>query len=412
MLAPLVALVLAGTAAAIPASEIFGGGGGVWRRQTCSVAASYPTVNERQLPDPWKLSSSGKVVASEAEWGCRQDEMSRQLQQYVLGDLPPPPSSLTASVSGTTMSITIKVGSNTKTLSVGFTRPSGGSGTTGGAAIIGIGGISIPVPAGLGRINFGNDACAAQANPRSHGTGWFFDLHGRDHSAGATTAWAWCVGRIVDALEKVGASATGIDPTRLGVTGCSRNGKGAFVVGALERRIALTIPQESGSGGAACWRVSDSEKAKGKNIQTASQIVGENAWFSPRFNQYTSKTTAIPADHHFLAALVAPRGLFSIENDIDWLGPVSTTTCMKAGRQIYAGLGVAQNMGFSLVGGHQHCQFPSATTADLNSYINAFLLRTSATTSNVETSKATVNMNDWVSNWSASPKLKLSYPAK
>ncbi|KLU91213.1 hypothetical protein MAPG_09735 [Magnaporthiopsis poae ATCC 64411] len=408
MLVQLAALVLAGTAAAIPASEIFGG---LWRRQSCSVMSNYPTVNERQLPDPWKITSTGKAVASEADWTCRQEEMSKQLQQYVLGDFPPPPSSLTATVSGNTMSITIKVGSNTKTLSVGFTRPSS-SGTTGGAAIIGIGGISIPVPAGVGRINFGNDACAAQVNPRSHGTGWFFDLHGRDHSAGATTAWAWCVGRIVDALEKPGPSATGIDPKRLGVSGCSRNGKGAFIVGALEKRIALTIPQESGSGGAACWRISDSEKAKGKNIQTASQIVGENAWFSPKFNQYTSRTTSIPADHHFLAALVAPRGLFVIENDIDWLGPVSTTACMKAGRQIYAGLGVGPNMGFSLVGGHQHCQFPSATTSNLNSYINRFLLKTSTTTGNVEVSKATVNMNDWVSNWSASPKLTITNPDK
>lgn len=164
----------------------------------------------------------------------------------------------------------------------------------------------------------------------------------------------------------------------------------------------MTIPQESGSGGAACWRISDSEKSKGKNIQTAGQIVGENAWFSPKFNSVTSKTNTIPEDHHFLAALVAPRGLFVIENDIDWLGPVSTTACMKAGRQIYKALGVGPNMGFSLVGGHSHCQFPSATNENLNSYINTFLLG-QGKTNDVETSKATVNMADWTSNWSTAP---------
>jgi hypothetical protein len=395
MLALTSALLLAVPALAMPAADLF-------RRQaTCATKDNYAAVNEKALPDPWKF-ADGTAVSSAANWTCRQAEMSKILQQYILGDYPPPPSSVSATMSGGSMSLTVTVGSNSKTISVSITKPSGG-GASGGPAIIGVGGVSIPVPAGVGRINFGNDACAAQASPSSHGTGWFFDLHGRSHSAGATTAWAWCVGRIIDGLEKLGPAATGIDTTKLGVTGCSRNGKGAFMVGALEKRIALTIPQESGSGGAACWRVSDSEKAKGKNIQTGGQIVGENAWFSPKFNSFTSKITTIPGDFHFLAAMVSPRGLFVIENDIDWLGPVSTTACMKAGRMIYQGLGVGPNMGFSLVGGHQHCQFPSASTTNLNSYINAFLLG-QGKTNDVETSKATVQMSEWVGGWSAAPK--------
>lgn len=80
--------------------------------------------------------------------------------------------------------------------------------------------------------------------------------------------------------------------------------------------------------------------------------MGENAWFSPRFNSYVSATSSIPEDHHLLAALTVPRGLFVVENDIDWLGPVSTTGAMKAGRLIYKAYGVPNHMGFSLVGGH------------------------------------------------------------
>jgi hypothetical protein len=383
------ALLLASGALALPASELFE------RQGTCATASSYATVNEKGLNDPWKF-ADGKAVTTAADWTCRQAEMSKMLQQYELGDYPGPPDSLTASLSGTTLTLNIKVGSNSKTVTTTFSKGSSG------AAIIGVGGISVPVPGTVGKINFGNDACAAQTNPSSHGSGWFFDLHGKSHSAGATTAWAWCVGRIIDGLEQLGVDKTGIDPKKLGVTGCSRNGKGAFMVGALEKRIALTIPQESGSGGAACWRISDSEKSKGKNIQTASQIVTENAWFSPKFNSFTKATSTIPEDHHFLAALVAPRGLFVIENDIDWLGPVSTTACMKAGRQIYKQLGVGPNMGFSLVGGHSHCSFPSATTANLNSYINTFLLG-QGPTNDVETSKATVSMSEWTGSWSAGP---------
>ena len=399
MLSLTTALLLAAPALALPASELFE------RQATCSTASSFAAVSNKGLPDPWKF-ADGKAVASAEDWACRQAEMSKIMQQYELGDYPGPPDSLTATMSGNTMNLNIKVGSNTKTLSVAINKPSGG-GATGGPAIIGVGGISIPVPANVGKITFGNDACAAQANTNSHGTGWFFDLHGKTHTSGATSAWAWCVGRIIDGLEQLGPEATGIDTKRLGVTGCSRNGKGAFMVGALESRIALTIPQESGSGGAACWRVSDSEKGKGKNIQTAGQIVTENAWFSPNFNAYVSRTDTMPEDHHFLAALIAPRGLFVIENDTDWLGPVSTTVCMKAGRQIYKGLGVGPNMGFSIVGGHQHCQFPSQTTANLNSYINEFLLGTGKS-NDVETSTSQVSMTEWTGGWSAAPSINLA----
>ncbi|KAJ2905893.1 4-O-methyl-glucuronoyl methylesterase [Zalerion maritima] len=241
-------------------------------------------------------------------------------------------------------------------------------------AIIGIGGISIPFPSSVGTINFGNDQMAAQMSPSSHGSGLFFDLYGSGHSAGALTAWSWGVSRLIDGLEQLGSDATGIDTTRLGVTGCSRNGKGAFMVGALEPRIALTIPQEPGSGGAACWRISDDEQSKGKNIQTVGRVVTENAWFSPRFNQHSQATATIPEYHHLLAGLVAPHGLYVAENDIDWLGPASTTGCMMAGRLIYKTLGVENNMGYSLVGGHNHCEFPSSQIGELEGYINAFLL--------------------------------------
>lgn len=363
---------------------------------TCALASTYATVNEKQLPDPWKF-ANGSAVTSAADWECRKQEISRIMQQFELGTLPPAPSDLTAKMSGSSIEVTIKVGSNTKTVSFAITKGNG-------PAIIGVGGTSVPVASGIGKITFDNNACAAQTNPQSHGTGWFFDLHGKSHSAGATLAWAWCVGRLIDGLELLGQNATGVDPKKLGVTGCSRNGKGAFIVGAFEPRIALTIPQESGSGGAACWRISDSEKSKGKNIQTGGQIVGENAWFSPNFNSVSSKTTTIPEDHHFLAALVAPRGLFVIENDIDWLGPVSTTGCMEAGRLIYNALGAANNFAFSLVGGHSHCSFPNASTADLTSYQQAFLLgQGKAAAINKSNFKPT--MSDWVSSWRAAPSL-------
>jgi len=381
------AILLAGSALAMPAREIFE------RQAACSAPASVAAVSTSKLPDPF-TSASGKKITTKADFECRKREISKAFQQYELGELPPAPESVKATVTATGISVVVSNGGKSVTISATIRKPAaGGAGPL--PAIIAVGGSSLPVPAGVATINFGNDACAAQSGSSSRGKGLFYDLFGSGHSAGALTAWAWCVGRIIDGLEQVGAASSGIDTKRLGVTGCSRNGKGAFIIGAFNDRIALTLPQESGSGGAACWRISDQQKSAGKNIQTAGQIVGENVWFSKNLNTYTSKVTTIPEDHHMLAALVAPRGLYVIENDIDWLGPVSTTGCMKAGRLIYKALGVPTAMGFSLVGGHSHCQFPSSQQTELTSYINKYLLGTGPDPPAIEKSTASVAADAW-----------------
>ncbi|EGZ69793.1 hypothetical protein NEUTE2DRAFT_160132 [Neurospora tetrasperma FGSC 2509] len=364
-LTPALLLASAAFAVAAPASQIL--------ERQCSVAGNYPTAAVSKLPDPF-TTAGGQKITTKADFDCRKAEISKILQQYELGTYPGKPDKVEGSLSGNTLTVRITVGSQTVSFTASIKKPSSGSGPF--PAIIGIGGISIPIPSTVATITFPNDDFAQQSGTSSRGKGKFYTLFGSSHSAGALTAWAWGVDRLVDALEQV-QSTSGIDPKRLGVTGCSRNGKGAFVAGALVDRIALTIPQESGSGGAACWRISDSEKSAGKNIQTASQIVTENVWFSPAFNAYTRQTTNIPADHHMLAALTVPRGLIAFENDIDWLGPVSTTACMQAGRLIYKAYGVPNYMGFSLVGGHGHCQFPSSQQSELTSYIDYFLLKVS-----------------------------------
>ncbi|KAH7122483.1 hypothetical protein B0J11DRAFT_531626 [Dendryphion nanum] len=347
------------------------------RQAACNVPTSFPSTSNSKLPNPFKF-FDGKTVASQADWECRQQEVNAAIQAQELGILPGKPDKVAASGTST-LSITSTVGGKSVSFSVSIKKPSG---TGPFPAIIAYGGASIPVPGTVATITFNNNDVADQQGQSSRGRGKFFDLYGSGHSAGALTAWAWGVDRIIDALELVD---TGIDPKRIGVTGCSRNGKGAFVAAALVPRVALGLPQESGAGGAACWRISDSEKSAGKNIQTSSQIVGENVWFSKNFNTFATKSATLATDHHQLAGLVAPRGLLVIENEIDWLGPVSTTACMKAGRLIYKALGVPDNMGFSGAGNHAHCSFPSNQQTELTAFINKFLLNQSgANTANIE----------------------------
>jgi hypothetical protein len=190
-------------------------------------------------------------------------------------------------------------------------------------------------------------------------------------------AWTWGISRVIDALKQT--PAANINTYSLGVTGCSSNGKGALVAGAFEQRIALTIPQESGSGGDTSWRISD---YIGPNItQTAGEIVQENVWFSTSFNQYANNVSILPYDHHMLAGLVAPRGLLALDNtDYAWLGPLSAYGAMSATKLIYQSLNASDSFGFSQVGNHSHCVFPSSQQSDLDAYVNKFLLNKTSTT--------------------------------
>lgn len=323
-------------------------------------------------------------MTTKAQWDCRRAEILQLLQKYELGTLPPKPSSVTGSLSGNVLTVNVSEGGKSISFTATISLPNG-SGPF--PAIIGVGGISIPRPSGVALITFNNDDMAAQINSGSRGQGKFYQLYGANHSAGAMTAWAWGISRIIDVLETIPNS--NIDLTKLAVSGCSRNGKGALVAGAFETRIALTIPQESGSGGAGCWRISDRMLSSGVSTQTASEIVGENVWFSPEFNQFSNQVNNLPFDHHLLAALVAPRPLLIIDNtSIDWLGPESVWGCMLTANKVWKALGVGDLMGVSQVGNHNHCAFPGNEQSDLDAFVNKFLNGQSTNTNILKTDGA------------------------
>ncbi|KAA8905680.1 Glucuronoyl esterase catalytic domain from Hypocrea Jecorina [Sphaerosporella brunnea] len=319
----------------------------VWGHATTTCSAlpanpSLPTVSK--LPDP-SLPVSGPRVSTKSGWQCCQQEISVLLQRYELGTLPPKPPSVTASFSGNKLTINCADSGN---------YPS--CGTTPYPALIAYGGLSVPPPAGVAVIILNNNDIAGQNSASSRGRGKFFTLYGSGHSAGAMAAWAWEFARI--------------------------NTKISMVAGAFDPRIVLTIPQASGSGGAACWRLPNYQQSIGQNVQTASEIVSENVWFS------TNSVNTLPFDHHTLAGLISPRGLFVIENTyMEWLGNLSTYGCMKTAHKLWEALGVPDSMGFSQVGNHNHCQFPSFQQGDLNAFVNNFLLGKSTNTNITKTDR-------------------------
>lgn len=331
-----------------------------------------------KLPDPF-TSLSGTRVSTLLEWRNRREELSKLAQAFVYGTKPPKPSGVSASFSAGKLTLTCSDGGKSISFSVTITLPPTGAPPY--PALIVLGSYALPpvVSGGVATIAFNNDEMAQQLDKTSRGKGKFFDLYGTSIDSGSLIAWAWGVSRVIDGLEQT-APLHGLDVTRLAVTGCSRNGKGALACGAFDERIALTIPQESGAGGAASWRIADDEFANGQKIQTASEIIGENAWLGTGFNQFAKSTATLPIDQHEVMALCAPRGLLVLENDIDWLGPVATYGASKAAHKVYEALGLPNNMGISLSTPHNHCQLPSDQAAELYAYLIAFLFGGSANT--------------------------------
>jgi (4-O-methyl)-D-glucuronate---lignin esterase len=350
-----------------------GTGGGT----TCTLPPmpSYASLpNNSFLPDPFMF-LNGTRMTTKAEWACRRTEIAMLAQEFEYGYKPNPPSSATTgSRSGNTVTVTVNDNGRTVTFNASVTYPS--TGTAPYPAIIGVGASNLNNSAlssmGVAVINLPNDQIGQQNGQGSRGVGRFYDMYGSGHSAGALMAWAWGASRLIDALEKT--PAANIDTTRLGVTGCSRNGKGALAIGAFDERIKLTIPQEPGSGGSGTWRVSNQMLSQGQSTQTLGQIVGENVWFRSNFSQFSNTVPKLPFDHHSIEGLVAPRALLVIENNILWLGPQSSWTGANAGRRIWEALGITDRMGYSLTTEHGHCSFPSSQQAEVNAYVQKFLI--------------------------------------
>jgi hypothetical protein len=356
----------------LPASGVEDGG--VSCAKPTLPAASALTPHETHQ-DPFTM-LSGSRITKKSEWACRRAEIKAQVEEYESGPKPVvPKDSVTAQFANDKLTVTVENGDKSVSFSVDIKRPpNAGAGPS--PLLIGVGGNFLGSAVfddnGVAQANFNNNGVGDQNGKR--GVGSFYTLYGQDHPASSMIAWAWGVSRIIDALEKT--PAANIDPKRIAVTGCSRNGKGALTVGAFDERIALTIPQESGAGGSASWRVSQAASNSGENVQTLSNAASEQPWFRASFGSTFggSKVTTLPFDHHMVMGLVAPRALLVIDNRIDWLGIDSTFTAGSIAHGIWEGLGVPDTMGYWQLGGHDHCSFPAAQTAMLAAYVKKFLV--------------------------------------
>ncbi|WP_437591207.1 glucuronyl esterase domain-containing protein [Sorangium sp. So ce1000] len=369
-------------------------------KPTLPAASALPVFETHH--DPF-LMLSGSRITKKSEWACRRAEIKAQVEEYESGTKPAvSKDNVTGQFSGNKLTVNVSEGGKSVSFSINISRPSGASGAI--PLLIGVGGSNLDNTVfsqnGVATATFDNNAMGAQSGGGSRGTGTFYNLYGSNHSASSMIAWAWGISRIIDALEKT--PGANIDPKRIAVTGCSRNGKGALTAGAFDERIVLTIPQESGAGGSASWRVSQAGSSAGENVQTLSSAAGEQPWFRANFgSNFGNRVTSLPFDHHMVMGMVAPRAMLVIDNKIDWLGIDSTFTAGSIAHEIWKGLGVPDKMGYWQLGGHNHCAFPSAQRAMLEAYVKKFLVGGGTDDTNVlKSDGAKADLAKWMK-WTA-----------
>ncbi|WP_437492255.1 PE PGRS family protein [Sorangium sp. So ce1014] len=384
----------------------------------CDVAAlpEASALNQiPKLPDPFtKL--DGDRISTRAEWHCRRQEIRKQAEKYIYGEKPTP-DVVTGTVTENKISVHVEAQGKEIDFSADIVLPSKGRapfpaiinvGTKGG-----IGGITLGegriLDQGVAVIYYNHNELGREGTPeQSRGKpnpGKFYDIYGGDHSAGLLMAWAWGASRILDVLQMSGGDI--IDPTGVGVTGCSRNGKGAFAIGVLDDRIALTIPHETSTAGVPAYRIAD---VLGRE-RTDHNYYGLN-WLSDNFDPFVFKNNVsnavkLPIDTHTLIAMIAPRGLLVLENPHQaQMGAPAGHTATVAGAEVYKALGVEKNISYhSKVADKAHCSYKNEYTVLLVSNIAKFLKHEGEAAGElVVGSGGSLSMSDWV-DWEA-PTLK------
>jgi hypothetical protein len=371
-------------------------------RSQCQIGNIPTSVNNSKLPDPFKM-LSGKRISTKEEWKCRREEIAATFEKVMFGEKPRNPDKVTGRKSGNKYTVTVTNKGSTASFDV--TINNAGTRAKPKAALIGLdqgfgmGGSLGSATNGLdiASITFNTNNLAPENNPSS---GAFFKANPGSR-AGTIMAWAWGVSRLIDALEN--DPDAGIDVKHLGVTGCSRLGKAALAIGAFDERIALTIPQESGSGGASLWRVgAQVNRQKGKQfVQGLGSAATEGNWMISSFRNYDGRVDTLPFDQHMLTGMVAPRALLVIDNaGQEWLGEVPSNYCGQATKEIFDALGATDNYTYTQEGGHMHCSLPNGQFDEVKDFINKFLLeKSSVKTGKIDYTKNTQPINFSKTEW-------------
>ena len=375
--------------AAIPGQAQEGKAPLVYDVENTGCAFALPDMPEaNQLPVIRDLPDALEGVMGFADWAKRRSDIGHLIQHYGIGRKPSvEPGQVKARMEkDSVLVVDVTVNGQTLTLRSTIHYPTVGQPPY--ALMIGTSMISLPRQLLEGRPIATMTFHEKQVNDygqwgphHERGEHPFDSLYPELTANGAYSEWAWGLSRLLDGLQLLGAEKTKIDMHHIGVTGCSYAGKMALYCGAFDERVALTIAQEPGGGGAAAWRKSHESKERVEDIDKT-----DYHWFleSQRENFRGDSVYRLPYDQHELCAMVCPRALLLIGNpDYVWLSDAAMLASAKAARKVWERFGIEDRMGWSIVGGHGHCQLPESQWPEVQAFIDRFLLGRDAETKGV-----------------------------
>lgn len=345
----------------------------------------FPALGElkysEQLTDPLEFSDGSGRALDFADWSRRRGEIAREIMHYEIGEKPQTSmDDIEAAMSGDTLIVKVIANGNTLTLTSVINYPP--IGTAPYPLMVGTDHNLMPKQMFDARGIATMDYSSQQVNGYSQFGGSdsrpIFDLYPDVESNGAYSHWAWGFSRLIDGLVKLGPEVTRIDTGHIGVTGCSYAGKMALFCGAFDERVCLTIAQEPGGGGCAAWRVT---RLHNRDCPVQDPWEGidntDYHWFMTSLKENFGEDNVfyLPYDHHELVAMCCPRGLLMLGNpDYKWLADGSALVSMQAARKVWEQYGIGDRCGYSIVGGHGHCQLPLCQYDIVEAYIDKFLL--------------------------------------
>lgn len=336
-----------------------------------------PTVAD--LPVIHELPDALEGVGDFSDWSRRRSEIAAMIQHYGIGQKPAvnKEEQVKARMDADTLIVDVTVGGETLTLRSTIRYPK--EGVAPFPLMIGTSGISLPrqmfdsIP--LATMVYHerqvNSYSQWRRSGKQRGEYEFDRLYPHLKENGAYSQWAWGLSRLIDGLQLLGPEVTRIDTRHIGVTGCSYAGKMALFCGAFDERVALTIAQEPGGGGAAAWRVSHTMT----DVESLERT--DYNWFmeSMRDNFKGDSVYRLPYDHHELCAMVCPRALLLLGNpDYKWLADSAMQVSAEAAHKVWELFGVGDRMAWDIVGGHPHCQLHESQYPIVKSFIERFLM--------------------------------------
>ncbi len=263
--------------------------------------SALPSHAPLPLPLSPVINGAPTPITDISGWRKERERLLGELQHWILGSVPPPPTNLSAEVlkeeivSGVRIrEVQLHFGPDNKAhLWVQLYLPEG----------------SGPFPIFMTQDN--HRGWAQIALRRGYIGCVYAGADDRDDTDSFCEAWpeydwsrlmrrGWAAGRCLDYL----ATLPEADISKNVLTGHSRNGKTSLMGAAVDERIAVVISSSSGVGGCIPSRYGgESQFVEG--IEHITRNFPE--WFHPRWRFFAGREHKIPVDLHHLVALAAPR---------------------------------------------------------------------------------------------------------